>query len=251
MAQLPRYQEMGLIAADQPRLQFAETEEQIRYLGTINQQLNRLSSFAFGVAAEKQAEENRLIGIQMRATLEGEVQQQLSDIKVRMETGQLTDIEQVQQELQAMQGLVKPLAEIDINQANALMNSIASGGRQLIAKSADTQIKLYQEQVAAQLGDMMPAIQNNISTIYETATDPQDILNQKAELRNKVYAMVATTSPELVPGAMKEFESRWTAARDETLISYFTSSQFGRSPASGVKALRSGNAGKYTEVWNR
>lgn len=250
MAELPRYQEMGLIAADQPRINFAATQEEARYYATINQQLNRLSSFAFGIAAEKQAEENRLIGIQMRSELEGEVQKQLSDIKVRMETGQLNDVEQVQQEIQAMQGLVKPLAEIDINQANALMSSIAAGGRQLIAKSADTQIKMYQEQVAAQLGDMMPAFQNNISTIYETTFVPEDIQTQKAELRNKLYAMVATTSPNLLPAAMKEFESRWNAARDESLIGYFTSPEFGRSTSSGVRALRNGNAGKYTDVWN-
>jgi len=56
MAQLPRYQRLGLQTRQPGNIDFADTREQARYADTLSQQLNRMSDFAFKKASEMAVE---------------------------------------------------------------------------------------------------------------------------------------------------------------------------------------------------
>ena len=56
MAQLPRYQRLGLQTRQPGNIDFADTREQARYAQTLSQQLDRMSEFAFKKSAEMAVE---------------------------------------------------------------------------------------------------------------------------------------------------------------------------------------------------
>lgn len=56
MAQLPRYQRLGLQTRQPGNIDFADTREQARLAGTLSQQLDRMSDFAFKKSAEMAVE---------------------------------------------------------------------------------------------------------------------------------------------------------------------------------------------------
>ena len=56
MAQLPRYQRLGLQTRQPGNIDFADVREQARYADTLSQQLNRMSDFAFKKASEMAVE---------------------------------------------------------------------------------------------------------------------------------------------------------------------------------------------------
>jgi len=56
MAQLPRYQRLGLQTRQPGNIDFADIREQARYADTLSQQLNRMSDFAFKKASEMAVE---------------------------------------------------------------------------------------------------------------------------------------------------------------------------------------------------
>ena len=128
MARLPRYQESGLISADIPRMDFANIREQSKQQQTIGNALTRISEFAFGEAKKERDKQNQLIGIQVRAELEGEVQKRFAELTTKVETGQLSNYTQIQEEVTAMRGLATGLAEVSPEQAQGLMQSSASSG---------------------------------------------------------------------------------------------------------------------------
>ena len=69
MAQLPRYQRLGVKARQPGNIDFADTREQARYSDNLSQQLNRMSQFAF-----KEAARSATIRGQKRVQEEGAVE---------------------------------------------------------------------------------------------------------------------------------------------------------------------------------
>jgi hypothetical protein len=248
MARLPRFQESGLISADIPRMDFANVREQSRQSQTISDALTRISEFAFGRAQQEQEQQNKIIGIQVRAELEGEVQKRFAELTTRVETGQLSSYNAIQEEVTAMRGLASGLAEVSPEQAQGLMQSIASSGKVLMNKSSDILIKAYQAQAQVGLDETLGALAKTMESVYEYVQDPEERAKMVSAARGKIYAQ-ATQAPSLIPMALEKFEKVNRAAEQSAMAKYFSSADFGLNEAERLSRLDAGDAGKFTKDW--
>jgi hypothetical protein len=248
MARLPRYQESGLISADIPRMDFASLREESRQSQTISDALSRISEFAFGRAQQEQEKQNKIIGIQVRAELEGEVQKRFAELTTRVETGQLSSYNAIQEEVTAMRGLATGLAEVSPEQAQGLMQSIASSGKVLMNKSSDILIKAYQAQAQVGLDETLGALAKTMESVYEYVQDPEERAKMVSAARGKIYAQ-ATQAPSLIPMALEKFEKVNKAAEQSAMAKYFSSADFGLNEAERLSRLDAGDAGKFTKDW--
>lgn len=250
MAKLPQYQESGLISADVPRLDFANVRESAKGYGAISEGLDKISQFAFGKVKEQQKEEQRILGIQLRADLEGEVQKELSNLDVQVETGQLSNFDDIQNRIKSMQGMARGLAEVDVEQANGLMRSISTGGNALLKKSADILTKAYGAQVDVKTDETISSLRRNLESLYGVETDPEMIAQYEAGARNIAFAL-ASQNPTNLPKKMDEFEKARVAARNTSMTNYFVTTEFATRPSDALAKLRAGDAGKYSAIWNQ
>lgn len=250
MARLPRYQESGLISADIPRMDFANLRESAQLSQTVASSLDRISQFAFGKAEEKRRKEDELLAIQVRAELEGEVQKRLADLTLQVETGQLTNFNQIQEEITSLRGMAVPLAEISPTQGQGLMQSIATSGKSLMTKSSDILIKAYQAEVGIKVKDTTSAMAKTLETAYDVTQDPAQLGQIVEAARGKVYALAAQ-APALIPKALEDFEAARSAAERSAMTRYLGSSDFGATENERLLRLDAGDAGKFTEAWNR
>lgn len=248
MARLPRYQESGLISADIPRMDFANIREATAYSQTITQSLDRLSQFAFGKVREEQEQRNQILGIQMRGDLEAEAQKRLAELTFAVETGQLTDFGQIQEEVKALSGLASGLAQVSPQQANGLMTSIQAGGKALLAKSAGILTKAYSAQADQNTEETLSNLQRNLEVLYETADSTETINQYEAGARGIAFS-VAANNPESLQSKMQEFEKARIVARNNVLGKYMSSDEFAKTPAERLGKIRSGDFGRYTEIW--
>lgn len=248
MARLPRYQESGLISADIPRMDFANLRESSEMSQTIASSLDRISQFAFGEVKKERDKENQLLGIQVRAELEGEVQKRMADLTVRVETGQLSNFNAVQDEITALRGLAVGLAEVSPEQAQGLMQSIASSGKVLMAKSSDILVKAYEAQAQVGLDETLGALSKTMESIYEYVQDPEERAKMVAAARGKIYAQ-ATQAPSLIPKALEDFEKVNKSAEISAMAKYFSSPDFGLTESQRLSRLDANDAGKFTKDW--
>ena len=248
MARLPRYQESGLISADIPRMDFANLRESAEFSQTISNSLDRISQFAFGEVKKERDKQNQLLGIQVRAELEGEVQKRFAELTTRVETGQLSSYNAIQEEVTAMRGLASGLAEVSPEQAQGLMQSIASSGKVLMNKSSDILIKAYQAQAQVGLDETLGALAKTMESVYEYVQDPEERAKMVSAARGKIYAQ-ATQAPSLIPMALEKFEKVNRAAEQSAMAKYFSSADFGLNEAERLSRLDAGDAGKFTKDW--
>ncbi len=249
MARLPRFQESGLISADIPRMDFANVREQSRQSEVIGSALTRISEFAFGRVQKEREEQNRLIGMQARSELEAEVQKRMADLTIRVETGQITNFNEIQSEVASMRGLAIPLAEISPEQAQGLMQSIATSGRSLLAKSSDVMVKAYQAGVQVQIDELNSAVGKTLETAYEVTQNPEELARIESDTRAKVYAL-GVQAPALLPKAIEGFEATRRAAERSAMTKYLTSPDFGATETERLAKLDAGDAGKFSNLWN-
>lgn len=248
MARLPRYQESGLISADIPRMDFANVREQSKQAETLSGALTRISEFAFGRVKEEQEKENKLLAIQVRSELEGEVQKRMADLTIKVETGQITNFNDIQSEVAALRGLAVPLGEISPEQAQGLMQSISSSGKSLLTKSADVMVKAYQAGVQVEIDEVTKAMGTTLQTAYEVTQDPEQLARIVNAARGKIYAQ-AVQAPALLPDAIKNFESVRRGAEHSAMTKYFTSTEFGATETERLQKLDANDAGNFTSAW--
>ena len=250
MARLPRYQESGLISADIPRMDFANLRESAQFSQTVASSLDRISQFAFGEVQKQRQKEDEILAIQVRAELEGEVQKRMADLTVQVETGQLNSPTKIQEEITSMRGLAMPLSEISPSQAQALMQSIATSGKSLMAKSSDILVKAYQAEIGVKVDGVNAALNKTLETAYEVTQDPEQIAQIVSAAQGKVYAQAAQ-APALIPKALEDFEKVRKSAEHSAMSKYFGSDDFGASEAERLAKLARNDAGKFTESWKR
>ncbi len=249
MAELPRYRESGLVSGDLPRLDFANVREQAQGLSSITNALDKISQFAFGEAKKEEDKVNKMTAIQARTELEGVVQKKFAELTVKVETGELSDFNRIQTEVQALTGLADGLKDLDIDQANGLITSIRTSGKALLAKSSDILVKNYQAGMRVQVNDLNTSLERTMQTAYEVSQDPNEINTVRNNARAKVFALAvqAGNSEE----AMKDFDKAAIRARDAVLTKYFTSTEFGAaSTYDAVEKIRANQAGKYMAIWD-
>lgn len=249
MARLPRYQESGLISADIPRLDFANLKEERAFASSVSESLDRISQFAFGQAKKQREEENKIYGMQLRTEYEGEVQKELNNLMIEVETGRLSDFNLIQDRVKALQGYATEIQKYDLEQANGLMRSISTGGNALLKRSSDILVKAYDAQVSVTTDETVRNLKSNLETLYKVETNPERIQEYEAGARAIAFAMAAK-SPTSIPDKLKDFETARISARNAALTGYFLSSEFNTGkPLDTLERLRAGDAGKYSQIW--
>jgi hypothetical protein len=247
---LTRYQDSGLISADVPRLDFASAREAERLSQTVTGALDKLSQFAFGkVQAQKEAQ-NKILGIQLRGELEAQVQRRFAELNTMVATGQLTDFGQIQEEVRALSGYANELAKIDPSQANGLLTNISAGGRALLAKSSDVLVKAYGSQTDQITDQMVSDVGANLKVVYDVADSLDTVDAYVNGVRGTVFSM-ATNNPTTLDSKMGDFEKANVAARNSSLVDYFSTKDFAGNPYEAMQKLRANEAGSRSELWKR
>jgi hypothetical protein len=210
--------------------------------------LDRISQFAFGQVEKQRKEENRIIGIQMRSELESEVQKELNNLDIQVETGQISNFNEIQSRVQSLQGLARGLAQVDPDQANGLMLSINNGGRALLKKSSDILVKAYGAQQDVRTDQTINTLQSNLQSLYTHETDQEAVARYEAGARNIAFSLAAQ-NPLTLPKKLDDFEKARLAARDAAMTNYFVSTEFSTRPSESLAKLRAGDAGKFSPMW--
>ena len=253
MARVPRYQESGVVSGDVPAISTANLAAQVSLQQGIGASLDRLSQFAFGEAKERADQQNRILGIQMRASLEAEVARELELIDRDVTIGKLADFGQIQSRVKSLQGYASELYKVDVNQAAGLMNSISQSGRALLNKSN----KLITDAIGTENDRITDqAIKSNqvaLSNAWQTIEDPKELQAFQDRLRNTIsgiaYNNPSSYTKYMAPGG--EYDKMATNARNNAMAEYFTSSEFSPSGTGTemILKLNVNNAGKYAKQW--
>jgi hypothetical protein len=246
--QLPRFQESGLISADVPRMDFANIRESGRFSQSISENLDRISNFAFGQAEKQQKEEQRILGIQLRADTELEVQKVLDDLTGKMTRNEIT-YEQAQREVQSMQGFARGLAEVDPEQASGLMRSISTSGNLLLRKVSELDTARYVADLEIKSTEAVRSLEKNLETVYSLfATNqvtPEEVLQYEAGARGIITAVAGQTKATVdrFLGANGEFEKARIAARTSALTKYIGSPEFAPDEVTALNRISNNDFG--------
>lgn len=253
MARVPRYQESGVVSGDVPAISTANLAAQVSMQQGIGASLDRLSQFAFGEAKERADQQNRILGIQMRADLEAEVAKELELIDRDVTTGKLADFGQIQSRVKSLQGYASELYKVDVNQAAGLMNSITQSGKALLNKSNKLLTDVYGTERDRVTDQAIKSNQVALSNAWQTIQDPKELKAFQDRLRNTIsgiaYNNPSSYNKYMAPGG--EYDKMATNARNSAMAEYFTSPEFSPSGTGTemILKLNANNAGKYAEQW--
>lgn len=289
---LPTYQQSGLLSQPTQRLDFATEREAERSSTMISQQLDRLSDFAFRKAAQQAqiagqqwAIENpvtpemiaeaqkkgtdlstfvpkpgtyfgessrKILGYQLRAELESSARAKIADLTLRVDSGDITNLKQIQDELYGViNGGGKVIGGIDPEASASFRASVAVAGNALYQHAAKKINDLNTEKLKS---DSIKSIENsktNISTIIQTTLDPVQLKNKlDIEERRISDSLYTTRDPEFHEKGMAEYRKNVYDSKVAVLTTYLSSTEFDKSESSAIAAMRNNNAGKFTHLWN-
>lgn len=255
MARIPRFQESGLISADVPRLDFANLREEAKGFSSISENLDKISSFAFGKAKEEEKEKNRILGIQLRADTELEVQKVLDNLSGMVDRNELT-YEQAQNEVKAMQGFARGLAEVDVDQASGLMRSISTSGNALLRKVSEVETAKYAADIDVKSAEAVRVLGKNLQDIWGLYRNgqmtEQEVIEREAGARGIMTGIaVSKDAVKKYLDADGAFEKARLAARNNTMVTYFNTPEFATRPSDALTKLRTGDAGVFSSVWGK
>jgi hypothetical protein len=257
MARIPRFQESGLISADVPRLDFANLREEAKGYGGIAEGLDKISSFAFGKVKEKEKERNQILGIQLRADTELEVQKVLDNLSGMADRGELP-YDQAQLEVQALQGFARGMADAGhVEQASGLMRSISTSGNALLRKVSEVEGAKYGAEIDVKSAELVRSLSKNLQDVWGLYRNGQmtedEVVQYEAGARG-VMAGMAGQSKDTVKrylDADGAFEKARLAARNNTMVTYFNTPEFAARPSDALTKLRAGDAGVFSPIWGK
>lgn len=255
MARIPRFQESGLISADVPRLDFANLREESKGYAAISENLDKISQFAFGKVKEEEKEKNRILGIQLRADTELEVQKVLDNLSGMVDRNELT-YEQAQNEIKAMQGFARGLAEVDVEQASGLMRSISTSGNALLRKVSEVETAKYAADIDVKSAEAVRVLSKNLQDIWGLYRNgqmtEQEVVEREAGARGIMTGIaVSKDAVKKYLDADGAFEKARLAARNNTMVTYFNTPEFAARPSEALTKLRAGDAGVFSPIWGR
>ncbi len=253
MARVPRYQESGVVSADVPTISTANLAAQVSIQQGIGSSLDKLAQFAFGEAKERADQQNKILGIQMRADLEAAVAKELELIDRDVTIGKLADFGEIQSRVKSLQGYASELYKVDVNQAAGLMNSITQSGKALLNKSNKLITDVYGTERDRITDQAIKSNQVALSNAWQTIEDPKELQAFQDRLRSTIsgiaYNNPSSYNKYMAPGG--EYDKMATNARNSAMAEYFTSPEFSPSGTGTemILKLNANNAGKYAEQW--
>lgn len=250
MARLPRYQSSGLIAADVPRIDFANIREQSKQAQSIGDALTRISEFAFGQVQKEREQRNKLQAIQLRTDFEMEAAKELATIDAMIESGGVKNITEVQEYITALaQKQTKVLGQYSAEQAAGLANSIGGQGRALMAKASKRLVDVIQANNDINIADTIQSEARLLETLFETAGSEEEIAKGLFEADGRMSGIaLGSANPTK---AIEEWRKARLGARDNSFARYFGSTEFAASENERLIKLDNNNGGKYANQWKQ
>jgi hypothetical protein len=285
MAELPRYQQTGILPGDIPKLDMANIKESVNLTRTISSNLDRLSDFAFKDAAQKAQREGALYGAenaptleqieiaktegktvndlmpkagtyfgdaarkvqaaQLRLELETRGREEVAKISGLLDTNQI-DIKEAQLRITSMtNGFSRTLAQMDPQQSLAFRASIASSASDTYRKSHEKTTKLFQVGLKSNAERMIADTSTLLSDSLRYEADPK-MLADKFDIQYKRVFDVAFATND--PQFAEDQMKAFEAKRLNAIIDYVISPDFAANPVEGFRKITSQDYGKLSEV---
>lgn len=285
MAEQPRYTDMGILPADTQRLDFANIRESVRQSQVINQSLDRLSNFAFKEAYEKAEREGMRFGIdnaptleqikaakdagkspeelfaapgtyfgdaarrvqamQLRNELEVRGRGELADISASLESGPV-DSNEVSAKIKSLTaGYANVISQVSPIEALKFRASISTVGNAVYAKASQRQAELYGVGLQEVVNDSLAKTSTVLKDTFAVEADPVMLRDRVEVERQRVFdAARQTGSPEFTQKAMADFNKKLL----NSVIDYAVSPEFAKNPNEGIRRLREGDLGRFSEL---
>ena len=285
MAELPRYQQTGLLPGDTTRLDFANVKESISMSKGIQSSLDRMSTFAFKEAAEKAQREGAQYGAenqpgveqvmlaieegkspgelfvkpgtyfgdaarkvqagQLRTELEVRGRQDLAKLSAAIDAGPV-DMKEVTTQIKGLtDGFSKALASIDPEESLRFRASMATAGNAVYTKATERSAKIYQEGLQVLAGDSLAATSTILGDTLKVEADPLSLQNRFNVERSRVFEVAKQTGD---PAFVKSTMEAFDKKRLNAIVDYAITSDFAQTPQEGFRRIVSGQYGKLSEV---
>ena len=285
MAELPRYQQTGLLPGDIPRLDMANIKESVNLTRTISNSLDRMSDFAFKEAAQRAQREGEQYGAenaptleqiqiakaqgktindlmpkpgtffgdaarkvqasQLRLELETRGREEVAKISGLLDTNQI-DIKEAQLRITSMtNGFSRTLAQMDPQQSLAFRASIASSASDTYRKSHEKTTQIYQEGLKSNADNLVASTATLMKDSISLEQNPT-LLNEKLGIeRQRVYDIASATND---PKFVAEKMAEFETKRLNAIVDYVSSSSFAKTPMEGIRRIQNKDFGNLTEV---
>jgi hypothetical protein len=285
MAELPRYQQTGLMPADATRLDFADIKESIGMSKGIQSSLDRMSTFAFKEAAERAQREGAQYGAenqpgaeqvmlaieegkspselfakpgtyfgdaarkvqatQLRTELEVRGRQDLARLSASLEAGPV-DMKEITTQIKGLtDGFSKALAGVDAEEALRFRASMATAGNAVYTKATERSAKIYQEGLQVLAGDSLAITPTILADTLSIEQDPRMLQERFNVERSRVYEVAKQTGD---PAFVKSTMEAFDKKRLNAIVDYVTKPDFAPTPMAGLRKLESKDFGKLSEV---
>lgn len=285
MAELPRYQQTGLLPGDIPRLDLANVKESINLTRGISNSLDRMSEFAFKEAAQRAQREGEQYGAenaptleqiqiakaqgktindlmpkpgtyfgdaarkvqaaQLRLELETKGREEVAKISGLLDTNQI-DIKEAQLRITSMtNGFSRELAQMDPQQSLAFRASIASSASDTYRKSHEKTTKIYQEGLKSNADNLVASTATLMKDSISLEENPI-VLNEKLAIeRQRVYDIASATND---PKFVAEKMAEFETKRLNAIVDHVSSSAFAKTPMEGIRKIQNKEFGNLSEV---
>lgn len=285
MAELPRYQQTGLMPADATRLDFANVKENIGMSKGIQSSLDRMSTFAFKEAAERAQREGAQYGAenqpgaeqvmlaieegkspselfakpgtyfgdaarkvqatQLRTELEVRGRQDLARLSASLEAGPV-DMKEITTQIKGLtDGFSKALAGVDVEESLRFRASMATAGNAVYTKATERSAKIYQEGLQVLAGDSLAITPTILADTLSIEQDPRMLQERFNVERSRVYEVAKQTGD---PAFVKSTMEAFDKKRLNAIVDYVTKPDFAPTPMAGLRKLESKDFGKLSEV---
>jgi hypothetical protein len=285
MAELPRYQQTGILPGDIPKLDLANVKESINLTKGISSSLDRLSSFAFKEAGERAQREGmqwaaenqpgveqvmaalesgkspaelfakpgtffgdaarKVQANQLRTELEVRGRQDLAKLSAAIDAGPV-DMKEVTTQIKGLtDGFSKALASIDPEESLRFRASMATAGNAVYTKATERSAKIYQEGLQVLAGDSLAATSTILGDTLKVETDPLSLQNRFNVERSRVFEVAKQTGD---PAFVKSTMDAFDKKRLNAIVDYAITSDFAQTPQEGFRRIVSGQYGKLSEV---
>lgn len=285
MADLPRYQQSGVLPADATKLDFANIKESIGLSRGLSSSLDRISQFAFKEAAEKAVREGeqygaenqptvdqviaakergedinslfpkpgtyfgdaarKIQGAQLRLELESRGREELAKISAALDVGQI-DLKEAQLRIKGMtDGYGRILAPLSAEDGLRFRASIATVANDTYKKAVEKTTKIYQEGLKSNAETIIASSATLLADTLSLETDPA-LLQEKFNIeRQRVFDTAAATND---PEFVRTQMEAFDKKRLNAIVDYVTKSDFAPTPMAGLRRLENKDFGKLSEV---
>ena len=285
MAELPRYQQTGLLPGDTTRLDFADVKESISMSKGIQSSLDRMSTFAFKEAAEKAQREGaqygaenqpsveqimlakeqgqdinslfpkpgtyfgdaarKIQGAQLRLELESLGRNELSKISSALDTNQI-DLKEAELRIKGMtDGFSRTLSQLSPEDALRFRASIGTVASETYKKAHERNTKIFQEGLKSNAEMLLTSSATLLADSLSLEQNPI-LLSEKFNVeRQRVFD---TASATMDPEFVKAQMEAFDKKRLNAIVDYVTKSDFAPTPMAGLRRLETKDFGKLSEV---